>query len=85
MTTRKIKYSEYCIICNVNTYNEIYNKDREENILYLNTDYIVYFNDSKRQKIAKCNGCYPIFQCNQIGHIGYHGCLEDDPFFYFFK
>jgi hypothetical protein len=24
-----------------------------------------------------CPGCYPIFQQNQLGHIGQNGCLGD--------
>lgn len=27
---------------------------------------------------TKCPGCYPIFQENQLGHVGPHGCLGDE-------
>lgn len=26
---------------------------------------------------TKCPGCYPIFQQNQLGHVGQNGCLGD--------
>lgn len=26
---------------------------------------------------SKCPGCYPIFQANQLGHMGHNGCLGD--------
>ena len=29
-------------------------------------------------EIPKCPGCYPVFQENQLGHIGPDGCLGDD-------
>jgi gamma-glutamylcyclotransferase (GGCT)/AIG2-like uncharacterized protein YtfP len=29
-------------------------------------------------EIPKCPGCYPVFQPNQLGHIGPNGCLGDD-------
>lgn len=34
----------------------------------------------KRTKIdiPKCPGCYPVFQPNQLGHIGPNGCLGDE-------
>jgi hypothetical protein len=32
----------------------------------------------KRYKKTKCPGCYPVFQPNQLGHIGPNGCLGDD-------
>ena len=85
MESRKIKYTDFCTLFNIHVDYEIYNKEREENILYLNIDYIIKMNDSKRRRLPKCNGCYPVFQCNQIGHIGYHGCLEDNDIFYFLK
>ena len=25
-----------------------------------------------------CSGCFPIFQPNQLGHVGLYGCLSDD-------
>jgi len=85
--SRKIKYDKYCILINNsidNEYNE-YNKHREELISYLDINYIVQFINAKRLKIAKCCGCYPFFQYNQNGHIGFHGCLEDNDIFYFSK
>lgn len=27
--------------------------------------------------MSRCAGCFPIFQANQEGHMGYGGCLED--------
>ena len=82
--SRKIKYDKYCILINNSIDNE-YNEYREELISYLDINYIVQFINSKRLKIAKCCGCYPFFQCNQNGHIGFHGCLEDNDIFYFSK
>ena len=34
----------------------------------------------KRLKIEKpkCPGCYPVYQPNQLGHIGPYGCLGDE-------
>ena len=32
----------------------------------------------KKTDIPKCPGCYPIFQLNQLGHIGPNGCLGDE-------
>ena len=60
-----------------------YNKERESNILNLDINYIIQFIDNKRRKLPKCSGCYPIFQCNQFGHMGFHGCLEEEDIFYF--
>lgn len=31
----------------------------------------------KDDSINKCPGCYPIFQQNQLGHVGQNGCLGD--------
>jgi hypothetical protein len=34
--------------------------------------------DNIKYKINnKCPGCYPIFQQNQLGHVGPNGCLGD--------
>jgi hypothetical protein len=83
MTSRKIKYSEYCLFNN--DINDIYSKERENNILILNVNYIIQIIDSKRRKLPKCCGCYPVFQNNQDGHMGFHGCLEEEDIFYFSK
>jgi len=82
--SRKIKYDKYCILSNHSIDNE-YNKYREELIFYLDINYVVLFINAKRLKIAKCCGCYPVFQYNQTGHIGFHGCLEETDIFYFEK
>jgi hypothetical protein len=45
---------------------------------YNDTKYLSFFmSNNKKMRINKCNGCYPIFQENQEGHIGEYGCLED--------
>ena len=31
-----------------------------------------------KKKNFKCPGCYPIFQENQLGHIGVYGCLGNE-------
>ena len=30
------------------------------------------------KKIKYCQGCFPIFQPNQLAHIGHNGCLGDE-------
>ncbi len=27
-----------------------------------------------------CTGCYPIFQCNQLAHMDYGGCLYSEDY-----
>ena len=45
---------------------------------YNDTNYLSFFmSNNKKMRINKCNGCYPVFQENQEGHIGEYGCLGD--------
>jgi len=93
VSSNKYILCKQCNKCNqckefeqIDIYDDDYNKEREENISKLhNTDYIIKIIHSKRRKLPKCNGCYPVFQCNQLGHMGYNGCLEDDDMCYFEK
>ena len=52
------------------------NKNRETEIkhTYKISDF-VHDLETKRLIISPCYGCYPIFQPNQIGHIG--GCMNE--------
>jgi len=38
--------------------------------------------EQKEKKVRfQCPGCFPIFQENQLGHIGPHGCLGNEDEF----
>jgi len=61
-------------------------KLQSESKLYVSEPSYTYIPDNineqpnKRIKIEipKCPGCYPVFQPNQLGHIGPDGCLGDE-------
>lgn len=72
--SKKIKYSEYILEIIIDDY------EFRDKIEYDDTEYIVYvINLYKRRKfeIKRCPGCFPVFQFNQLGHIGKYGCLGD--------
>ena len=66
-----------------NYYDESINLNSDKD---LNESYIININEEesddkpkkKKSKKMKCPGCYPIFQENQLGHIGPYGCLGDE-------
>ena len=79
-----IKNNHYDISINCNTIGKPIDKTKENNS---SDTYIININSPsqddriiKKRKIekSKCPGCYPIFQENQLGHIGPNGCLGDD-------
>ena len=71
-----MKYSEYIL-----EVDDLEDLDVDSLIIkFDNTDFIAYIIDKiKRRKvqIIRCPGCYPIYQNNQLGHVGPYGCLGD--------
>ena len=75
--------NQHTNITEPNRFHFIKNKDRISGITqeYKLADFI-HDLETKRLKIVPCCGCYPIFQPNQMAHIG--GCMqevEDDDLF----
>jgi hypothetical protein len=75
-----VQHNQQSCLAEPHRFEFIKNKDRETDIThtYKMTDF-VHDLETKRLKIVPCCGCYPIFQPNQLAHIG--GCmgeLEED-------
>ena len=75
-----VQHNQHTCIAEPHRFDFIKNKDHTIGITqqYKLADFI-HDLETKRLKIVPCCGCYPIFQPNQLGHIG--GCmqeLEDD-------
>jgi hypothetical protein len=75
--------SDLCII-NINSSDEESDNKRILEINSSDTYAINSFDEDKKiikkrkLKKSKCPGCYPIYQPNQLGHIGQNGCLGDE-------
>tara|TARA_A100001035_G_C27785614_1_gene504183 strand:+ start:1463 stop:1975 length:513 start_codon:yes stop_codon:yes gene_type:complete len=72
-TRTRVIFSNFQIIMD-------YNMSKVLHIYYPNkhTSFNKYKKNKKKYKKNKCPGCYPIFQPNQLAHIGPYGCLGDD-------
>ncbi len=70
-TRVRIIFSNFQIIMNENMTQVLH-------IYYPNNhvSYIKYKKHKKNKK--KCPGCHPIFQPNQLAHVGPNGCLGDE-------
>jgi len=70
-TRLRIIFSNFQIIMNQNMTQVLH-------IYYPNNhvSYIKYKKHKKNKK--KCPGCHPIFQPNQLAHVGPNGCLGDE-------
>ena len=71
-------------ICNLNskTHDINFDDDRRHNIQIISTDILVpIMDDEEKEEEYKCPGCDPIFQPNQLGHIGPCGCLGEYLYF----
>lgn len=75
-----IQQNQHTCIAEAHRFTFIKNKDRISGITqqYKLADFI-HDLVTKRVKIVPCYGCYPIFQPNQMAHIG--GCMEDEDTF----
>lgn len=75
-----IQQNQHTSIAEAHRFSFIKNKDRISGITqqYKLADFI-HDLVTKRVKIVPCCGCYPIFQPNQMAHIG--GCMEDEDTF----
>ena len=71
-----IQENEHTCIAEEHRFSFIKNKDRLSGITqqYKLADFI-HDLETKRLKIVPCCGCYPVFQPNQMAHIG--GCIDD--------
>lgn len=72
-TRTRIIFSNFQIIMD-------YNMSKVLHIYYPNEhiSFNKYKKNKKNMKKNKCPGCYPIFQPNQLAHVGLYGCLGDD-------
>jgi hypothetical protein len=81
-----IKNNHYDILINYDSTVKSVDNIKENNSSDSCIITIDSFDDEDDQKIikkrkikkSKCPGCYPIFQENQLGHIGLNGCLGDE-------
>lgn len=67
-------------ICKLNSKTHDINVEDEKkcNIQITSTDILVpIMDDEEKEEETKCPGCYPIFQPNQLAHIGPCGCLGE--------
>ncbi len=61
--------------------------ESESDTTYLETDSSLDTNKQNKENIdpnknrPKCPGCWPIFQPNQLAHIGPFGCVGDDDIY----
>jgi hypothetical protein len=78
--------SNYCLFLEKPLYEDesvfSFNNSSQENTLLLtnkSSDELIEssLRPNKKIKLNRCNGCYPVFQPNQEGHIGEYGCLGD--------
>ncbi len=71
-----IQQNQHTYIAEPHRFSFIKNKDRLSGITqqYKLADFI-HDLETKRLKIVPCCGCYPIFQPNQLGHLG--GCMQE--------
>ena len=70
------QHNQHTCITDAHQFTFVKNKHREteKTQRYKMADFI-HDLETKRLKIIPCSGCYPIFQPNQMGHIG--GCMQE--------
>ena len=70
-TRLRIIFSNFQIIMNQNMTQVLH--------IYYPNNHVSYIKYKKHKKSKKkCPGCHPIFQPNQLAHVGPNGCLGDE-------